>query len=42
MRSTLAGRLYSHLANEWDTTGPGQSPACLARPAGRRTNASLH
>ena len=27
MRSTPAGRLYSHLANEWDTTGPGQSPA---------------
>ena len=27
MRSTLAGRLYSHLASEQDATGPGQSPA---------------
>ena len=27
MRSTPAGRLYSPLANEQDTTGPGQSPA---------------
>ena len=27
MRSIPAGWLYSHLANEQDTTGPGQSPA---------------
>ena len=27
MLSTLAGRLHSHLMNEQDTTGPGQSPA---------------
>ena len=27
MRSIPAGRLYSHLASEQDTTGPGQSPA---------------
>ena len=27
MCSTPAGRLYSNLANEQDTTGPGQSPA---------------
>ena len=27
MRITPAGRLYSPLANEQDTTGPGQSPA---------------
>ena len=27
MRSTPAGRLYSHLASKQDTTGPGQTPA---------------
>ena len=27
MRSTPAGRLYSHLASKQDATGPGQSPA---------------
>ena len=27
MRSRPIGRLYSHLASEQDTTGPGQSPA---------------
>ena len=27
MRSIPAGGLYSHLASEQDTTGPGQSPA---------------
>ena len=27
MCSAPAERLYSHLANEQDTTGPGQSPA---------------
>ena len=27
MRGTPAGWLHSHLANEQDTTGPGQSPA---------------
>ena len=27
MHSTLVGRLYSHLANEQDTTSPIQSPA---------------
>ena len=27
MRSIPTGRLYSHLASEQDTTGPGQSPA---------------
>ena len=26
-RSAPAGRLHSHLVNEQDTTGPGQSPA---------------